>query len=666
MNRLRVARVVAVSVVLALSVDASAQGLPVPEVPPDVFAWEFSDLRVTGWAKFDSYSQFGEKVTVKKELTIEGATTASSIAVTGAAKLNGGLEVAAGNSLTARGPLVAKDTLTVDSLGTFNGGLDVATGKALTANGPVVAGETLTVAQKATFNGDVEVAAEKSLTVKGLLAADGSVTVAQKATFNGDVEVAAEKRLTVKGPLAADGSLTVGQTATLNGDVQVAGGRTLTAGGPIVAKSGLTVDLLGTFKDGVTVGSGGTLTAEGPVVAKETLSVAKGLSAAQVTTDVLMLNGRSIATSGGRLTIDGSAVSVSGGPGVVSSLEVGGASSFLGSVSVSTKAANDGIYLLGASGSGDSVRLVTNLGDGSYNPLTRAGDRGIFYSSTGGFVIAPWSEETRGLRMDAKGNVVIGQDVNSIAGYCDGPTCLGVEGPVYADRVRDNQGGWWQMDPSETSYLNSAIFTGSLSVWGNATLWGSHLYGPRIEGNVGIGAFGADSPQFPVHIKHQSASFETAGRYQYMNSADIGYGGGYVQPLSISIWADDRIVTAAEVNVMSDAREKDLVGTIEPREAAEKIRKLVPKTYTWKDKHELGVKSGFIAQEVDKVVPEAVSKLEARGFKDLHVLNYDTLYTLNVAATKHLLEIVERQQAMLVKQQSEIDELKAKVGKAKR
>jgi hypothetical protein len=80
-------------------------------------------------------------------------------------------------------------------------------------------------------------------------------------------------------------------------------------------------------------------------------------------------------------------------------------------LALKTDAANDGMLL---KSSATWSFFAANLGEGSYNSITKGGDRGIVYggntagSPGGGFVIAPWASATSGLRVDASGNVGIG------------------------------------------------------------------------------------------------------------------------------------------------------------------------------------------------------------------------------------------------------------------
>lgn len=83
---------------------------------------------------------------------------------------------------------------------------------------------------------------------------------------------------------------------------------------------------------------------------------------------------------------------------------------------VSTGTANGGLSVSGTNTAGNTVaaHLFANMGAGSYNQLTQAGDMGLIYSGSTigtpkGFVIAPWtSSANSGLRMDGSGNVGIG------------------------------------------------------------------------------------------------------------------------------------------------------------------------------------------------------------------------------------------------------------------
>jgi hypothetical protein len=111
-------------------------------------------------------------------------------------------------------------------------------------------------------------------------------------------------------------------------------------------------------------------------------------------------------------------------------------------------------------------------------------------------------------------------------------------------------------------------------------------------------------------------------------------------------------------NSGSDYRLKDNVINING--ALSKIAALRPVTFTWKISPEVGVVSGFIAHELDGVVPEAVTgekdAMCSDGVTpDYQMVDQSKLVPLLVAAIKE-------QQAMIDTMKQEIAELKAKVG----
>lgn len=355
----------------------------------------------------------------------------------------------------------------------------------------------------------------------------------------------------------------------------------------------------------------------------------------------------------------------------------------------------DGLDVVG--GNGIWARLVTNNGNGSFNPITASGDRAIVYGRNGyygepggGFVITPHSPGfplgsayyPTGLRLDANGLVSIGTKTTyNLIGW---PGSLNVQGEVHAARYYDDDPRYF-FDLNTDSVVHNITSDGTVTVDGrvgigtrspqytldiagdasasgaffsNSVTTGRVLAGSTVETptltseiaevgqarityRVGIGT---SSPQFPLHVEG-SVAYQTDSRFFWVNGSGTGHWEMGQQTLPVSIYSRNRILVGTELNVLSDAREKNIAGAIDPLAAARQIRDLEPKAYTWKDGRDSGTKIGFIAQEVDKVVPEAVSKLPARGYGDLNVLNYDMLFTLNVAATKYLLDVVAKQQA---------------------
>jgi Myelin regulatory factor ICA domain/Chaperone of endosialidase len=97
------------------------------------------------------------------------------------------------------------------------------------------------------------------------------------------------------------------------------------------------------------------------------------------------------------------------------------------------------------------------------------------------------------------------------------------------------------------------------------------------------------------------------GSYAYLNGGNnTGKGSGTV-PTSIK--AEQR-VSASEINVYSDNRIKNIVGVSDKNKDFEMLGKLEVTDYTHKDVVMKGTasKKGFIAQQVETIFPEAVSK----------------------------------------------------------
>ena len=103
-------------------------------------------------------------------------------------------------------------------------------------------------------------------------------------------------------------------------------------------------------------------------------------------------------------------------------------------------------------------------------------------------------------------------------------------------------------------------------------------------------------------------------------------GSGTAVPYSIV--ASDRIL-AVEFNAVSDARIKNIRGRLSTTAALENVMALKPTHYNYIDSIAEGStrKTGFIAQEVKAVVPEAVTATQKRFIPDVYKLaesvNYD-------------------------------------------
>ena len=122
---------------------------------------------------------------------------------------------------------------------------------------------------------------------------------------------------------------------------------------------------------------------------------------------------------------------------------------------------------------------------------------------------------------------------------------------------------------------------------------------------VGIGTV---NPGYPLDIS-TTVSTSISG-YGYLNgSGGTGYGSGSSGSNNFCIHANGRI-TSAEVDVISDSRIKTNVISVEPASMLDRANAMRVVTYNYIDKLMKGnnTKTGFIAQELEQVMPDAVNR----------------------------------------------------------
>jgi hypothetical protein len=295
-------------------------------------------------------------------------------------------------------------------------------------------------------------------------------------------------------------------------------------------------------------------------------------------------------------------------------------------------------------------------------------------------------------------NVQVGQSVTATNNFTiyqpsspDGTVRIGVgnSGATTADVLTANSSGNVGIGTSSPSYLldvqrTASNGTGVLDVLRLRSTADNAGDGPRLlmtcggstTGGAGIGAGGValnsanllfyaggnterariTSSNFLVNT---TSTFDvTAGAFTQVSGALAVFTSGSPNTL-VSFYNGSQSArvgfigssgNSTQYNSGSDYRLKDNVTNING--ALSKIASLRPVTFTWKISPEVGVVSGFIAHELDEVVPEAVTgekdAMCSDGVTpDYQMVDQSKLVPLLVAAIKE-------QQAM-------IEELKAKV-----
>ncbi len=227
----------------------------------------------------------------------------------------------------------------------------------------------------------------------------------------------------------------------------------------------------------------------------------------------------------------------------------------------------------------------------------------------------------------------------------------------------------------------------------------------RINGSGYVG-IGTTDPSYPLHV----ASFRTAtndpGYYFNSLTSSLTYTGSAER--TIGIYCAHNILTNNAFVAVSDLRIKENIKEIP--HSLDLVRKLRPVSYNKIDKIENGGRTefGFIAQEVEKILPEAVNTgtgeipvlkpfdkvefeagvnytilvkngddiveqkyttkdlrpegeiiVKSKTVDDFKSLSYDMIFTVAVDAIREQQAQIEAQQAQLASQQAQIDALKA-------
>ena len=256
--------------------------------------------------------------------------------------------------------------------------------------------------------------------------------------------------------------------------------------------------------------------------------------------------------------------------------------------------------------------LNTRQNPGTFNPLVQSGDHTLIYSDgtsgTGAFVLGQWSTNPNGIRITTAGDVGIG----IASPYAK----LNIfKNATYNSEVDAGLAITSSASSNTASMLLGSDNTNNISyIQGvlRGVSWSHNISLQPMGGNVGIGN------TTPAHKLRVTGTTSLAGAVTDITTLAAGNTTitGFINSTST--------VTAVDFNSTSDVRYKNNIVVIE--NALDKVNQLSGYTFTM---NETGEKStGLIAQEVEKVLPEAV-----RG-EDKKTLSYGNMIGLLVEAIK--------------------------------
>ena len=179
----------------------------------------------------------------------------------------------------------------------------------------------------------------------------------------------------------------------------------------------------------------------------------------------------------------------------------------------------------------------------------------------------------------------------------------------------------------------------------------------EVNGNIGINT---SSPLAKLHVNGSKSSYlnrSTVGVYAWWYGAGLSRGPLGNQNYNLSIYATNEIATnraffsTQGAWSASDARIKRDIEDINDSEALIQLRQLHPKKYGYKDVGERGTGKviGFIADEVEEVIPEAITKtewgipsiLEVSNVIGSNVISFTNFSTSNLDSNATALECLD-------------------------
>jgi hypothetical protein len=314
-----------------------------------------------------------------------------------------------------------------------------------------------------------------------------------------------------------------------------------------------------------------------------------------------------------------------------------------------------GVYGEGFGGSGVSGKIL-NLGYGVYGlgASSVATNWGVFGQS---------NSQYGGIGVEGRAEASSG-DTIGVRGYARSSSGKGVYGvsPTYGAYGKSTGSTGRAVTGEATGTASIGVYgiatnTSSTGVWGEGANQG--VYGIS-SADSGKGVYGKVSSAGGFSGYFEGGSFYVSGDVGIATTAptealDVNGGarirsigsGAYSKPVNVT--SNGTLTTST-----SDGRLKDDVQTLQ--NSLEKILQLRGVSFAWRGAPEAGKHIGFIAQEVEEVIPEIVFTNEIDGYKGI---NYAEVAAVLVEAIKELKTENDELQSQIAVMSSRFEQLEA-------
>ena len=268
------------------------------------------------------------------------------------------------------------------------------------------------------------------------------------------------------------------------------------------------------------------------------------------------------------------------------------------------------------------------------------------------------------VRRDASGNFTAGTITGNLTGYCSGNSGTTSDGTsantASAIVRRDASGNFTAGTITASGFAGAGVSTSAtvnkvVKRDGSGDIYARDLY---PSGKIGINT---SSPLAKLHVNGSITSYLTqsteVGLLGWDESTYRATSAYWDADQDLSIYATDEIATNGRFFSTqgawsaSDARIKRDIEDINDSEALTQLRQLQPKKYGYKNVGQRGTGKviGFIADEVEEVIPEAITKtewgipsiLEVSNVIGSNVISFTNFSTSNLDSNATSLECID-------------------------